>query len=481
MSLASVGLPTVDLAQDIQATIGRRQPVRRELQSSDGKPWLIWVRESGVREFAVTAVDVLALRKSDDRPRSGTQSLSSSEQGRRLQDHTLEDEIGQRTKWLTLLHDVTLAVNSAATWDDALRLVLRHICRTEGWQIGYVYLPDRERPDELVLAIDCVTSDHFTPFHDASKRMRYARGQSLPGRVFATGAPVWTDGQDDLLSLMPFRADSAKHVGLRAGAALPVTLGAETIAVLEIFSDHSHRPSDDLMNLMTDVGAQISHVIERERLVSQAAEAVWREQQEMIHTLHDTLGQELTAVGMLSASLVQRFKASDQEAAGTAQQIAATAQRALESVRQLSRGLFPVDVDAGGLLLALRQLASTTESVHKIRCRLEADPPVLVSNNHVATHLYRIAQEAVTNAVKHARAGEIRIGLSAVGGTVTLTVSDDGLGIQPVRSDGVGLRIMRYRAWAIGASLAIESGLERGTVVRCTLRHAPSPRSQHAD
>jgi signal transduction histidine kinase len=95
--------------------------------------------------------------------------------------------------------------------------------------------------------------------------------------------------------------------------------------------------------------------------------------------------------------------------------------------------------------------------------------------------LYRIAQEAVTNAVKHARAGEISIGLSAGGGKLTLTVSDDGVGIQRVRSDGVGLRIMRYRAWAIGASLAIESGLERGTLVRCTLRHAPNPRSRDAD
>jgi signal transduction histidine kinase len=395
----------------------------------------------------------------------------------------LEDEIAQRTKWLTLLHDVTLAVNSAATWDDALRLVLRHICRTEGWQIGYVYLPERERPDELVLAIDCVASDRFRPFHDASRQMRHTREQSLPGRVFATGAAVWIDGHDELLSALPFRADSARRVGLACGAAFPVKLGPETIAVLEIFSDRSHEPSDELMNIMADVGAQISRVIERERLVSHAAEAVWREQQEMIHTLHDTLGQELTAVGMLSASLAQRFKTSDDVAARTAQQIAATAQRALESVRQLSRGLFPVDVDAEGLRLALRELASMTENVHKIRCRLEADTPVLVADIHVATQLYRIAQEAVTNAVKHAHANEISIGLGAVGGTVTLTVSDDGVGIQPerVRDDGVGLRIMRYRAWAIGASLAIESGAERGTIVRCTLRHAPSTRSQDAD
>jgi two-component system CheB/CheR fusion protein len=205
------------------------------------------------------------------------------------------------------------------------------------------------------------------------------------------------------------------------------------------------------------------------------ADLAWREQQELLHTLHDSLGQTLAGLGMLSTALSQRLTATDPAAIESAQQIAHLAQDALEQVRRLSRGLFPVEIDGEGLIPALRQLASTTESVYKIHVQVESDLQTPTQETRVATQLYRIAQEALTNAAKHAKARTIRIQISADSGLTRLRIIDDGVGIQHAvqKQEGAGLRIMNFRATAIGALLSIEPGAGGGTVVTCTL---PPPR-----
>ena len=416
---------------------------------------------------------------------SGTKSvaqLRAKVQKLQQSNQTLQQRINELARHLTLLHDITRAVNEAPSWDEGLRLALREICKAEAWQIGCVYLPNKEAPDELIPVASCEDDERFLPFYRASLTKRYQRGQNLPGRVYADGIPIWVNGQEELVKHIPFRADVAREVGLRAAAAMPVTMGQKTIAVLELFSDRPHEPSEELARLMSNVSAQVSRALERERLMGQAADLVWREQQNLAYTLHDSLGQELTGLGMLSSGLSQQLKSTNTAAANTAQQIAQGIQGVLEQVRRLSKGLFPVEVDAGGLMIALEQLASTTESLYKIRCRVERDPPVFIQDNRIATELYRIAQEAVTNALKHAKAHEIVVGLDAEDGTTMLTIADDGIGIPEgaFETDGMGLRIMRYRAISIGANLSVGPGAHGGTVVACTLREAPRLRTQGA-
>jgi signal transduction histidine kinase len=214
--------------------------------------------------------------------------------------------------------------------------------------------------------------------------------------------------------------------------------------------------------------------VERERSTAHVADLVWGEQQALLHTLHDSLGQTLTGLGMLSAGLSQRLTA-DRSAAETAQQIAQQAQLALEEVRRLCHGLFPGEIDAKGLVPALRALAATIQSLHQIDVQVEGAVSAPLLDGRVATQLYRIAQEAVTNAVKHGRPRQIQIQLLADPGMTKLCVTDNGVGIDipAPKHNGLGLRIMRYRATSIGAHLSIERRRSGGTEVTCTLRDMP--------
>jgi signal transduction histidine kinase len=191
-----------------------------------------------------------------------------------------------------------------------------------------------------------------------------------------------------------------------------------------------------------------------------------------LHTLHDSLGQTLTGLGMLSIGLRQRLRGTDPGTAETAAEIAHQTQLALDQVRLLAKKQFPVDVDAESLLAALRDLAAATTSLHKIDVHVEGDPKAL-HDGKVATELYRIAQEAVTNTVRHAQAKTITIRVERDNG-LRLVITDDGIGIpRPEPSNGAGLQIMRHRATSIGAALAVERGSSGGTVVTCTLREPP--------
>jgi len=404
-----------------------------------------------------------------------------SDESLRRSRESLERRVAERTEWLTLLNEISESINVAPTWDSALQRVLERICAMEEWQIGYVYLPDPEAPNVIAPAITWISDERFRPFHEISERQRYARGESLPGRVYAQGLSRYAAEPDDLLRTIPIRSSAARQVGLQAAVAHPITIGREVIAVLELFSDRALPRDDWFDKLMPAVADQIARILERERTTARMADLVWREQQELLHTLHDALGQTLTGLGMLSVGLRQRLAGANGEAADTATEIAKQAQQALEQVRQLSRSLFPVEVEAASLTSALQELASATQALHKITVRVDGRVPEAFSDGGAATQLYRIAQEAVTNAVKHAQARSITIQVGRQGGMLRLRIADDGIGIAKADpGNGIGLQIMRYRAHSIGGILIVEPGSQGGTVVTCTLRTIPVHRAAPA-
>jgi signal transduction histidine kinase len=371
---------------------------------------------------------------------------------------------------------VTRAIQDAATWDEAIHAALELICNAERWQVGFVYIPDPADPDVIVPIVGCLCDERFRSFYAFSEAQRYTRRQNLPGLVYGDGIVRWVSDAEELCALMPVRREVIREAGLVSAVALPISFGAQVVGVLELVSDQPHDPEQTLVRLMVDLSAQIGKIIERERMAAEMADLAWREQQELLHTLHDTLGQTLTAVNVLSSALGNRLERTDAKAAATARQVVEQATLALDQVRRLSRGMFPVDVESRDMMTALRELAAATGSIHKVRVDVDGDLPDSRLENRVVTHLYRIAQEAVTNAVKHARADGIRIELKSGRGMTRLRVSDNGVGIPSNgdRHEGLGLRVMRQRAASIRATLTIRAHPLGGTSVTCTLRRPPS-------
>jgi two-component system, chemotaxis family, CheB/CheR fusion protein len=209
----------------------------------------------------------------------------------------------------------------------------------------------------------------------------------------------------------------------------------------------------------------------RKALEQEVLEAATMEQWRIGQELHDSTGQELTALGLLAEGLVEALTKTSPGEAVLATKVAEGLKRVLRQVRALSRGLIPVEVDAAGLMAALAELASRTSDLHGVTCTFECRQPVLVEDNQTATHLYGIAKEAVANALKHSGAKSILIILESDEHSIALRVQDDGVGLpaEPVESKGMGLKIMRYRAGLINAGLTVGPAEPGGTLVSCTI------------
>ncbi len=203
-----------------------------------------------------------------------------------------------------------------------------------------------------------------------------------------------------------------------------------------------------------------------------------RERQSIGRDLHDGMCQYLAAIGFTADLLKQDLAREAHIRADTAGEIARLVQDALRRVREVARGLSPVERDEGGLELALDELALSTSHLTGIACTFLCPEPVGVPDSILAVHLFRIAQEAIGNATRHGRAKTVIIALEAGGGELSLRVSDDGVGFDPAPSrngGGMGLNTMRYRARVIGGALEIYPNTPTGTVVSCTIReNAPA-------
>jgi PAS domain S-box-containing protein len=210
--------------------------------------------------------------------------------------------------------------------------------------------------------------------------------------------------------------------------------------------------------------------LEREAVQREVLAIATREQRQIGQELHDGVGQELTGLGLMAQSLAQRLPEATAEKR-TALRLVAGLDRTHRQVRELSRGLIPVHVESRGLSAALDDLAARTTEASGIAVTVECPEWVDLPDHGTATHLFRIAQEAVANAVRHGRPRHVRLTLLAEDNGLRLRVWDDGIGIQgePYQSDGLGLRIMHYRAGEIGGTLEIGLSQGGGTVVSCTL------------
>jgi two-component system, LuxR family, sensor kinase FixL len=234
----------------------------------------------------------------------------------------------------------------------------------------------------------------------------------------------------------------------------------------------------------------IRDITERRRLQSEILRAVSEEQRRFGQDLHDTAGQDLSGMAYLVKSHIAFLQETiDKETSSVASKSwmsseLVTMQKTSDAINDLQRkirtvirGLSPVDVNGHGLMAALGDLTAGIRERHHVQCKFHCVEPIMIADNQVATHLYRIVQEAINNGLRHGGATEILVNLEKEGSDVTLTVHDNGRGIdvkQSTENIGFGLHIMAYRANLIGAKFSIQPGNIGGTTVTCRLSQAES-------
>jgi two-component system sensor kinase FixL len=227
------------------------------------------------------------------------------------------------------------------------------------------------------------------------------------------------------------------------------------LSVGEIQLKHTHLFAGLIMDLSTQ------QTLQREILAIPA-----REQQRIGEELHDGLGQQLTGLSMLAQSLLNKATKPEHE---LATQLASGLHEALTQVRALSRGLMPVQIYADGFMMSLQEITENIEQQSQIPIKLQIDDVVLLFDDITATHLYRIVQESLNNAVKHADASQIEVSLKIEQDHGVLQIIDNGIGIPLDLEDssGLGLSIMRHRCGLFDGEITINPAGNRGTMVCC--------------
>jgi PAS domain S-box-containing protein len=223
------------------------------------------------------------------------------------------------------------------------------------------------------------------------------------------------------------------------------------------------RNGDDFFGFVHDVSAQ-------RHLERQMQQITLDERRRFGQELHDGLGQQLTAIEMMIHTLARELKTPAPKQAKTAFEITNYIRRAIAQAREIAHGLVPVADEGEGLMNALQELSRMT-ALAGVACEFECAKPIKIDDAGMASHLHRIAQEGVTNALKHAQAQHIRLRLDDLGSAIELTIEDDGRGFSRRKKahGGMGLNVMQHRAVLIGGRLTVENTASEGVRITCTL------------
>ncbi|MHC4777267.1 MAG: FHA domain-containing protein [Planctomycetota bacterium] len=279
---------------------------------------------------------------------------------------------------------------------------------------------------------------------------------------------------------VPIPRDSGIWGALYMEKYFDVKPGKKTFEVPDAFSD-------DDFNLVSTLGQVLGLALERRESEEAILEAIEKEQRRLGQDLHDVFIQHLAGVAFISQVLEKQLRARNLAEAKHAGEITELLREAVEQARHVAQGLHPADLEREGLVIVLGDLCKNMEGMYHIPCVFHHRGDTVENLDRVTgrwpldvqTHLYRIAQESISNAVKHGDPGKIDVELAWGEGGVTLRITDDGRGLpdSPDSGGGMGLRSMQYRAKLIGAAWSIRKGERCGTVVECVLKGSAGTKS----
>ncbi|HEX7879148.1 MAG TPA: ATP-binding protein [Candidatus Eisenbacteria bacterium] len=371
---------------------------------------------------------------------------------------------------LSFLRDIAVAGNSrSASVEEMLAYTLRRTCEHYGWEFGVAFRSTWGLPSALGLTPPIVHATDPVRFMSLERLVRAEAAplsDRLPVRAFSESRPLWSD---DLSANLPApMAAAAVQAGLRMIMVFPVTAGSEPVAVLKFYLSNVIEPDDDMLDTMSGVCTQLAHVIQRDDLARQLLELTVYEQDRVTRDLHEAVGQELAGLALTVESMSRRESGNGGQRQ-TLERVAGGLRQVLVDIQSVARGLVRVPDRAnalGEMLVELGWLAERNSST-QMTCVVEVDPVIDMKDPDVTNHLYRIAQEALQNAISHSRCRRVRIRLWQDEQRISLDVDDDGLGIAEHAIRGQGMRSMYQRARLIGGRLEIQ-GLD-GTHVHLSV------------
>jgi signal transduction histidine kinase len=419
----------------------------------------------------------------------------------------LERHVAERTAELTraneeisLLHSISMEMAAAEDLTGSLEVVLRRVCEKTGWAIGQAWVAPRGGDSLECSPAWFATAPGLEPFRVASQGTRLRRGVGLPGRVWASGQPAWI--RDVTLDANFPRNQAAVAVGLKGALAIPIAGPEGVVAVIEFFVREPRQEDEHLTKVITTIATQLDLVLERKQAEEtlRAQDAMLRasleriqdlagrliiaqeaERRRIARELHDDISQQLAMLSLALSELKRRFP--EQVEAALQDAVAALQRRALDlgdGIRRLSHDLHPGVLQQVGLIAALESHCEEFQTQHQIQVTLDAaggglDPIA----PETALCLFRSAQEALRNAVRHGGARRIQVTLSRADGELALTIADDGCGFEAGSmargGGGLGLLSIEERARLLRGSVCIESRKGAGTTVRVFVPQAGAP------
>jgi PAS domain S-box-containing protein len=462
-------------------------------------------------------------------PASGLELKYCRRGGERISVHVqvtpLKDLFGNITGWVSSTSDITerkqaearLAAEHAVTRllanAPSLELAAPGIVQAllDGLEvdIGGLWVPanqDQTLRLSAMNARDC--SAELRSFIQASQQLIFKKGMALPGRVWETGRPIW----EASLSEQPWfrRRGQATSAALQSGMAFPIQNDGLFFGVLEFFARKRVEQNEVLTNTMTAIGSEIGQftqrrhaeeelrrthdeleirvqrrttelkaanaklqaaMSERKRLENELLEITEKERRRIALDLHDDLGQKLSGIALMTKGLQLKLAKAKADAAQEAARIHGLVQEAMTHASDLAHDLATLDLEKKSLIEALGQLAEHARELFNINCDLKHKGTVPALDPSMVMQLYKIAQEAVTNAIKHGKSTRVTISLVADTNNLLLTIENNGLPFPDLhgKSTGMGLKIMNYRASLLGGSLDIRANGSQGTRVTCSV------------
>jgi len=402
---------------------------------------------------------------------------------------------------LNRLYAALSQINQAIVRSGSAAELLGQVCRVlvEAGGFGMAWIGRHDAATHRIVPVA-----HFGDVNDYLSHINIygddrPEGRGPTGTAFREARPYICNDMLADPATLPWRAEYERR-GLRASAALPIRLHENLWGALTVYAYEAELFQDREIALLLEAAADISFALAHFegaalRVHAEAAlrdyatrlramsrkllEVQEAERRSLSRDLHDTVAQELAALGLNLASLRAALPVELDASIGRRLE---DAQGLLEEtsrhVRDVLTALRPQGIDELGLLAALRDHLQRLARRHALRTTVTGSEPVPRLAPEHAIALFRIAQEALNNAVKHAGASELRLDLHPQPGCVQLTIADDGRGFDPGRHSasnggGLGMTTMRERAETVGAQLDIESASGRGTRVTVQLPRKP--------